>query len=73
VKNQKRIFSNYIHNESRKQTIAELEENENPGGVKAERTHYSVNHNPSTLQSGSMLLVKIPSLSLQANYSYQDP
>ena len=33
-----------------------------PGGVKAERTHYSVNYNPSTLQSGSMLLVKIPSL-----------
>ena len=33
-----------------------------PGGVKAERTHYSVNHNPSTLQSGSMLMVKIPAL-----------
>jgi hypothetical protein len=33
-----------------------------PGGVKAERTHYSVNHNPSTLQSGGMLLVKIPAL-----------
>ena len=29
------------------------------GGVKAERTHYSVNYNPSTLQSGQMLIIKI--------------
>lgn len=34
----------------------------NPGGVKAERTHYSVNYNPSTIQSGNMLLIKIPTL-----------
>ena len=27
-----------------------------PGGVKAERTHYSVNYNQSTLQSGQMLI-----------------
>ena len=33
-----------------------------PGGIKAERTHYLVNYNPSTLQSGQMLLIKIPSL-----------
>jgi hypothetical protein len=33
-----------------------------PQGVKAERTHYAVNYNPSTLQSGHMLLIKIPSL-----------
>ena len=35
-----------------------------PGGVKAERTHYSVNYNPSTLQSGQMLVIKIPSLAV---------
>ena len=34
-------------------------------GVKAEKTHYSVNYNPSTLQSGQMLIIKI--LSLAAN------
>ncbi len=34
----------------------------NPGGAKAERTHYSVNYNPSTLQSDNMLAVKIPKL-----------
>jgi hypothetical protein len=34
----------------------------NPRGVKAKRIHYSVNYNLSTLQSGSMLLAKIPSL-----------
>ena len=33
-----------------------------PGGIKVERTHYSVKYNPSTLQSGQMLLIKIPSL-----------
>ncbi len=33
-----------------------------PQGIKAERTHYSVTYNPSTLQSGNMLLVKIPTL-----------
>ena len=33
-----------------------------PGGVKAERAHYSVHYNPSTLQAGQMLLIKIPSL-----------
>ncbi len=33
-----------------------------PGGIKAERTHYAVNYNPSTLQSGNMLMVKIPAL-----------
>ena len=32
------------------------------GGVKAEKTHYAVNYNPSTLQSGSMLMLKIPAL-----------
>ena len=37
------------------------------GGKKVERTHYSVNYNPSTLQSGQMLLNKIPSLA--ANYT----
>ena len=35
-----------------------------PGGVKAERTHYSVNYNPSTIQSGQMLIIKIPSLAV---------
>ncbi len=33
-----------------------------PGGVQAERTHYSVPHNPSTLQGGQMLIVRIPKL-----------
>ena len=33
-----------------------------PGGIKAKRTHYSVNYNTSTLQSGQVLLIKIPSL-----------
>ena len=32
------------------------------GGIKAEKKHYLVNYNPSTLQSGQMLLIKIPSL-----------
>ena len=32
-----------------------------PGGIKAERTYYSVNQNPSTLQPGQMLLIKTPS------------
>ena len=35
-----------------------------PRGVKAERTHYSVNYNPSTLKSGQMLIIKIPSLAI---------
>ena len=35
-----------------------------PGGVKAERTHCSVNYNPSTLQSGQILIIKIPSLAV---------
>ena len=35
-----------------------------PGGEKAERTHYSVNYNSSTLQSGQMLIIKIPSLAV---------
>jgi len=32
------------------------------GGIKAEKTHYEVNYNPSTLQSGNMLMLKIPAL-----------
>ena len=35
-----------------------------PSGIKAERTHYSVNYNPSTLQSGQILIIKIPSLAI---------
>lgn len=34
-----------------------------PGGIKGERTFHSVTHNPSTLQSGNILLVKLPRLS----------
>ena len=38
-----------------------------PEGVKAERTHYSVNYNPSTLQSGQMLIIKIPSIAVNTS------